>query len=276
MKKKYIYIAFAFLFAGTLFAQTTETFETETDNSNSFTDNGLVFNITSQAGGTFKITNAAGTGWNGTAADNKSIDNSDTADQGIPVQFTVKSAAAASFKLKSIYLFLRRSNQEPSLLGSCTITGKLGGLTVFTATASTGFNSDLMVNNGFTFIDLTTYGGSNNSNIAIDEYVITTTGEFEYVALDAMSWEKIIPLKVDEFDTNAFKFYPNPIKDNLNLSYSKEISSAKVINMIGQTISEKSINSKETQIEMSNLAKGTYLVEVKSGDSSKTIKVIKE
>ena len=275
MKKKYIYIAFAFLFAGTLFAQTTETFETETDNSNSFTDNGLVFNITSQAGGTFKITNAAGTGWNGTATDNKTIDNSGTADQGIPVQFTVKSAAADPFKLKSIYLFLRRSNQEPSLVGSCTITGKLGGLTVFTATASTGFNSDLMVNNGFTFIDLTIYGGSNNSNLAIDEYVITTTGEFEYVALDAMSWEKIIPLKVDEFDANAFKLYPNPVKDILNLSYSKDITSVQVFNITGQTLLEQSINETSGQINMANLSSGAYFVEVKSSDSYKTFKVIK-
>jgi uncharacterized protein with PIN domain len=46
-----------------------------------------------------------------------------------------------------------------------------------------------LVNNGFTFIDLTSYGGANNSNAIIDEYVVTTTGTFEYVALDAMKWE---------------------------------------------------------------------------------------
>lgn len=274
MKKKYIYIAFAFFFAGSLFAQTTETFETETDNSSSFTDNGQVFNISSQAGGTFKLTNVAGTGWNGVIADDKYIDNSNTADQGISVQFTIKSAAATSFKLKSIYLFLSK-NDLTAGSGSCTLTGKLSGSTVFTATSSTGFNSNLIINNGFTLIDLTTFGGDDNSNKAIDEYVISTTGEFEYVALDAMSWEKIIPLKVDEFDTNDFKFYPNPIKDNLNLSYSKEITSVKVFNMVGQTLLEKSINTSLAQINMSGFPSGTYFVEVKSLDSYKTFKVIK-
>jgi hypothetical protein len=273
MRNKYIHLLLVFLFGGTIFAQTTETFETETDNSTSFTDNSQVFTITSIAGGTFDIGNFAGTGWNGTVADNKYIDNSGSADIGVPVQFKINSPVSTSFKLKSIYLYLSQSDLNPGT-GSCTITGKLGGSTVFTATSSTGFNSNPLVNNGFTLINLTTYGSVDNSNKAIDEFTITTTGTFEYVALDAMTWLNI-PLKVNEFDTNAFNFYPNPVTTILNLSYSKEIKSAKVINMIGQTLSEKSINTTTAQIEMSSLPKGTYLVEVKSQDSSKTIKVIK-
>jgi len=274
MKNKITYLIIAFLFGGTIIAQTTETFETETDNSTSFTDNSQVFTVTSIAGGTFDIGNFAGTGWNGTAADNKYIDNSGTADIGIPVQFKIKSPVSTSFKLKSIYLFLSQSNLSPGT-GSCTITGKLGGSTIFTATSSTGFNTNPLINNGFTFINLTTYGGTDNSNKSIDEFTITTTGTFEYVALDTMTWLNI-PLKVDQFDSSSFNFYPNPVKNTLNLSYSSAMTSVRLLNMIGQTISEKSINAKETQIEMSNLAKGPYFVEVKSSDSSKTIKVIKE
>jgi hypothetical protein len=274
MKNKYKHLLIVFLFGGTIIAQTTEFFETEADNSTSFTDNSLVFTITSIAGGTFDIGNFTGTGWNGTAADNKYIDNSGTADIGIPIQFKIKSPASTSFKLNSFYLFLSQSNLNPGT-GTCTITGKLGGSTVFTATSSTGFNTNPLVNNGFSFINLTTYGGTDNSNKTIDEFTITTTGTFEYVALDAMAWTNI-PLRVDQFDSAAFNYYPNPVKNTLKLNYSKEISSAKIINMIGQTISEKKINAKETEIEMSNLARGTYLIEVNSLDSSKTFKVIKE
>lgn len=274
MIKKHIHTIAMFLLIGSALAQTTETFETETDNSTTFTDNSQVFNITSQAGGNFSIANFSGTGWNGTAADNKYIDNSSTTDQGIPVQFTIKSAGATSFKLKSIYLFLSQSNTNPGV-GSCTITGKLSGSTVFTAVSSTGFNSNPLVNNGFTLINLATYGGTDNSNKTIDEYVISTTGSFEYVALDAMTWEKIISLKVDDFDTNSFSFYPNPVKDNLNLSYSKELTSAKVMSLTGQMLLNKTLNATTTQIEMTSLPAGAYFVEVKSSDSSKTIKVIK-
>jgi len=273
MKNKYLHLLVVFLFGGTIIAQTTETFETETDNSTSFTDNSLVFTITSIAGGTFDIGNFAGTGWNGTIADNKYIDNSLSADIGVPVQFKIKSPVSTSFKLKSIYLFLSKSDATPGS-GSCTITGKLSGSTVFTATSSTGFNSNPLVNNGFTLINLTTYGGVDNSNKIIDEFTITTTGTFEYVALDAMTWLNTT-LKVNEFNTNAFNFYPNPVINTLNLSYSKEITSAKVINLAGQTVLEKPLNTSTAQVEMTALPSGTYFVEVKSQDSSKTIKVVK-
>ena len=38
----------------------------------------------------------------------------------------------------------------------------------------------------------------------------------------------------------------------------------------------KNINATEGQIDMSNLASGTYLVKVNSGDKVQTMKVIKE
>jgi len=190
MRNKYLYLLIALLFVGSIFAQTTETFEAETDLSTSFTDNGQVFNITSQASGPFSIANFSGYGWNGTAADNKFIDNSVSATYFNPVQFTIKSAGGISFHLKSIYLFLSQADLLAGS-GSCTITGKKAGLTVFTATSSTGFAdpTNLGSNNGYTFINLTSYGGADNSNTNIDEYVITTTGTFEYVGLDAMKWE---------------------------------------------------------------------------------------
>ena len=188
MRNKYLYVLIAFLFTGSIFAQTTETFETETNDSTSFTDNSQVFNVTSQAGGTFDIANYISNGWNGTSVDNKFIDNSATADIGVPVTFTIKSAGASPFFLKSVCLFLSQSDLNPGI-GSCTITGKKAGSIVFTATSSAGFNSNILVNNGYTFIDLTSYGDTDNSSTSIDEYIITTTGTFEYVALDAMKWE---------------------------------------------------------------------------------------
>ncbi len=187
MKKYYIYLFISFLFAGSVAAQTTETFETETDNSTSFIDNNQVFNISSQSGGTFDIANYTGKGWNGTAIDNKSIDNSTYAFWDVPVQFTISSAGQAPFTLKSLNLYLSRKDLTVGS-GSLTITGKLNGTTVFSATSSSGFNTNLGVKNGFTLIDLTSFGSANNSNVAIDQFVVSTTGSFEYVSLDAMTW----------------------------------------------------------------------------------------
>jgi SprB repeat/Secretion system C-terminal sorting domain len=83
-------------------------------------------------------------------------------------------------------------------------------------------------------------------------------------------------LGTNSFDLGTFKFYPNPVNDNLNISYSEELTSVKVINMIGQEVLSKSINATTAQIDMSFLPAGTYLVEVRSLDNFKTIKVIKK
>ena len=83
-------------------------------------------------------------------------------------------------------------------------------------------------------------------------------------------------LGTNEFDSSAFSYYPNPTTDILNLSYSQELTSIKVSNVLGQQLILRSINATETQLDMSNLPSGTYLIEVRAGEVSKTIKVVKK
>lgn len=78
------------------------------------------------------------------------------------------------------------------------------------------------------------------------------------------------------FDNANFSYYPNPIKNTLNLTYNQEISNAEVFNLLGQKVSSNVINANSAQIDMSNLSKGAYLVRVTSNNQVKTIKVIKE
>ena len=78
------------------------------------------------------------------------------------------------------------------------------------------------------------------------------------------------------FDNANFAFYPNPVKNILNLSYNQEISSVEVFNLLGQKVNSNKINANSAQIDMSNLSKGAYMVKVTSNDQVKTIKVIKE
>jgi CHRD domain/Secretion system C-terminal sorting domain/Ig-like domain CHU_C associated len=187
--KKYLYTLALFLLSVSFFGQaTTVTFETETVGSTSFTNNGQVFNVTTQTPSqTFAVSNYTGAGWNGTAPDDQLLDNSFSANY-VPVQFTVSSAGQVAFKLKSIYIFLAE-DAIMSGTGNVTITGKLSGNTVFTAVATSDFNTSV-ANNGYTFFNLASYGGADNSNKLIDEYVIATSGTFYYAGLDAMTWQK--------------------------------------------------------------------------------------
>ncbi len=85
----------------------------------------------------------------------------------------------------------------------------------------------------------------------------------------------VIVLKNDTFDDASFVYYPNPVSDVLNISYANEISKVQVINLLGQEVMVKSINATQSQIDMSNLASGSYLVKVTADSKVKTIKVIK-
>lgn len=203
--KKYLLLLGSVFISPIFFAQSTETFETETGNATSFTDNGQVFNITSQAGGPFDIqTGFPGTGWSGTAADNRYIDNDGSAAASFTVGFTISSAGAVPFKLNSMYVFVSNAvSLNQNVPGSLTLVGKLGGITQYTATASSGFVTSTATNNGFTFINMSAFGGSNNSNTFIDQIVITTGGQYEYVALDAFNWTTSAVLTAATSQTNS-------------------------------------------------------------------------
>lgn len=83
-------------------------------------------------------------------------------------------------------------------------------------------------------------------------------------------------LNSSSFDSNAFLAYPNPVKDVLNLEYNSEISSVRVMNLLGQEVISRNINANSTQVDMSQLSAGAYIVNVTVGDAVKTIKVVKQ
>ncbi|MDI1256350.1 MAG: choice-of-anchor J domain-containing protein [Flavobacterium sp.] len=83
-------------------------------------------------------------------------------------------------------------------------------------------------------------------------------------------------LSVGDNDLSQFKYYPNPVKDVMNLSYTQSMSDVKVFNMLGQQVFSKSVNATSTQLDLSTLSTGTYVVKVTSGNEVKTIKIAKE
>ncbi len=193
MKKKYLFILLALLQIQIFHTQTTENFETETTGSTTFADNGQNFTITNGPGETtYDIEAFTGAGWNGSAPDNKFIDNSG----GLPTQndgssFTISTTDGTDITIKSFYLFLSKRNLTTGLSTTLTIAGKKNGLTVYTLVKSSGIidGGNFTPNNGFTFINLATEGGTDNSNSAVDELIISSTNNGDYLALDAIKWQ---------------------------------------------------------------------------------------
>jgi hypothetical protein len=192
------------LFITNVNAQTsTEQFETETPDADTFTDNGVTFRILSKVG-TYDIqAGHPGTGWNGTAADNRYIDNSGLGNQSAGTSFSIKTTSNL-FKVNRFWVYCAAGNGTLGVAGTLTITAKLTGVTKFTQTKTTGFNATTALANGFTLIDLTNLNGQNYSNIVIDEIQITADGNFQYLALDAFTWVKdsnlvLLPVTLTSF-----------------------------------------------------------------------------
>ncbi|MES2486093.1 MAG: T9SS sorting signal type C domain-containing protein [Bacteroidota bacterium] len=189
MKKIYLIMLAVLFYCPCIFAQITETFETETNGATSFSEGGITFNITSQQSYFFIQGTFPNTGWNGTAKDNRYIDNSGNTSSSNGVQFTISTANNKPIALKSMWLYIATSGLNLSPIGTLTLTGKLAGNTVYTVSQSNPFNPDASVNNGFTLINLANFGGQNNSNKIIDQYVISTDMGIGYMSLDAMKFE---------------------------------------------------------------------------------------
>ncbi|MFD2556281.1 putative Ig domain-containing protein [Sphingobacterium tabacisoli] len=186
-KIKFIVVVVLSILANAMQAQTsTESFETESTGSTNFTDNGVIFNIASHAG-TFKVASVPGKGWNGTAAENKFVDNSEGVQRN--ASFSIKTTSNL-FKANNFWIYLAGANDNLNAEGTLTLTGKLSGVTKFSTTKTDGFQTNSSINNGYTKIDMTNLNRQNYSNIVIDELVITLGGEFVYAAMDAFTWVK--------------------------------------------------------------------------------------
>ena len=96
------------------------------------------------------------------------------------------------------------------------------------------------------------------------------------INLDDFSWEVIPDLSTGGFDTANFSYYPNPVADVLTMSYTNIISEVVVYNLLGQQVMTVQPNATQTQMDLSGLTNGTYLVKVTSEETVKTIKVIKK
>ena len=83
-------------------------------------------------------------------------------------------------------------------------------------------------------------------------------------------------LSTDGFDTSGLKYYPNPIRDILTIEYKNSMDRVTVYNLLGQKVLTQEANSKEVQLNMSSLANGSYVIEIRSKKQTQFVKVIKK
>ncbi|GEP52261.1 hypothetical protein FNO01nite_29330 [Flavobacterium noncentrifugens] len=157
------------------------------------------------------------------------------------------------------------ANAETLNLSDTALQLYSGDCAALTPIECSGSGSDNMN----TFASVTLTGRTPGEILYIRAYgTWGTQGAFVISAYDAS-------LASTDFDYAGLVSYPNPVKDILNLSYFKTITTVRVFNLLGQEVMAKAVNEKQSGIDMSTLPEGTYLVKIFAGSQTKTIKVIK-
>jgi hypothetical protein len=173
------------------------------------------------------------------------------------------------------------------------------GVTVWNQTGSIAMGSDdfvkvaMTVDNGVTWTEIHNFTAADNITSLSQEYnyeltATTTQVKFALIASDGTVADNLdydffvdnvtfeTNLSNDGFIKDSFTAYPNPVKDILNVSFEQNISNVSVYNLLGQQVLFMNVNTNKGQVNMSNLASGTYLVKVNTENAVKTIKVIKQ
>lgn len=273
MKNSLFLTLLGIIFSTMGYAQTsTETFETESHGSKSFTDNGVIFNIITHIGGFDIQGNYPNTGWNGFANDNRYIDNSGAGNIATGASFSIKTTSNL-FKVNRFWMFLSDTNLIQTVAGTVTVTGKLSGVTKFTQTKSTGFVMSIGSTNGHTLIDLTNLNGQNYSNIVIDQLQITLGGAYTYAGFDAFAWVKDsnVVLAVDTPEVNTkMNVYPNPTKGALTIQTTDK-NPAQIFSQDGKLLKTVSLKEGKNETTIAELPNGLYILKV-GAQSSKIFK----
>ncbi|NUY82269.1 T9SS type A sorting domain-containing protein [Flavobacterium sp. MAH-1] len=121
----------------------------------------------------------------------------------------------------------------------------------------------------FSMVSLTGQTPGATLYVGVWRWSSASAGTFQVSAYDAS-------LSTGEIRNDGFSYYPNPVSSVFNVSAQNGIKSVSVYNMLGQEVLRKSIESEQGSIDMSSLAKGTYVVKVIGNDALRTIKIVKE
>ena len=84
------------------------------------------------------------------------------------------------------------------------------------------------------------------------------------------------PLSVKDNSLAGFNFYPNPTSGVLNLSANKNIESVSLFNLLGQKVLATKVGATASDINLSGLASGTYVLEVTVEGKTGTYKITKK
>ncbi|WP_178987876.1 S8 family serine peptidase [Winogradskyella schleiferi] len=152
------------------------------------------------------------------------------------------------------------------------------------------FNT-IVQNNGTSFSGPIMCGGiaslwqaiPNASPTAVMDFVrqsasqFTAPDEFLGFGIPDLDLARTLALSLEEDFIEAFNFYPNPVKTELNLLFPSVATQLElsIFNNLGQQVLQKAVQMDFKKVDVSNLATGIYLLKLSTESDSKTFRFIK-
>ena len=145
-------------------------------------------------------------------------------------------------------------------------------------------NIDGNLNGNFTLVDSAYYGIWEGVRSALDITDLNQDGYYDMVVgnysggLGFYLGDFTVSIK-ENIISDVFNLYPNPAFDNFTIEVNKELDLShtrlSIVNVVGEKVLEKSFTERHTAtINISNLAKGFYFVNISSDTYSCTKKLV--
>lgn len=82
-------------------------------------------------------------------------------------------------------------------------------------------------------------------------------------------------LGLEDISVNKVKIYPNPFADKITISSAKRMDKISVLDITGKVIFKNEVNDFNSNLQLENLSKGTYLVRVHTGSEISVVRIVK-
>jgi hypothetical protein len=141
-------------------------------------------------------------------------------------------------------------------------------------------STNTTVINGNTLLDAAPYQGAPQGGTAA---LSTQLGSINFYSIDTNNRYYIDDFKLiegnvlstNDFETEAFSVYPNPVGNQLNIKSNDAVSDVAIYNVLGSLVHRSAPNAVSPSIDMSSFKSGVYFVEVTINNSRKTVKIVK-
>jgi hypothetical protein len=164
------------------------------------------------------------------------------------------------------------------------------------ATVETAYASGSAMHSTFMFV----YSGACGSLVELGDDSGSGDGDFSKIELSGLTPGETLHIKIEELEgtpdpmdtflisvydptvsiaetvIDGFNIYPNPVKDVLNLTAQNKIDFVSIYNLLGQEVLSVAPSAATTQVDMSYLPTGAYIVKVQAGDQIGSYNLIKE